>query len=94
MAAEIPKLGELVAVAPLAGFRAIGGRIPRQSHRYSGRTAMHADISVHEPKPPEDIDAPLAFSMEGHDGPPPPALDFTLLGAGLEFGAGTQQVPK
>ncbi len=74
MAAEIPTLGELVAVAPIAGFRATGGRIPRQSHRYSGRTAMHADISVHEPKPPEDIDAPLAFSMEGHDGPPPPAL--------------------
>ena len=72
MAAEMPKLGELVAVAPLAGFRTIGGRIPRQSHRYSGRTAMHANISVHEPKPPEDVDAPLAFSMEGHDSPPPP----------------------
>jgi NADH-quinone oxidoreductase subunit G len=72
MAAEMPKLGELVAVAPLAGFRAIGGHIPRQSHRYSGRTAIHANISVHEPKPPEDVDAPLAFSMEGHDSPPPP----------------------
>jgi NADH-quinone oxidoreductase subunit G len=74
MAAAMPRLGELVAVAPLAGFRATGGRIPRQSHRYSGRTAMHANLSVHEPKPPEDVDAPLAFSMEGHDGPPPPPL--------------------
>ena len=68
----IPALEELIAVAPPAGFRTTGGRIPRQSHRFSGRTAMHADISVHEPKPPEDVDAPLAFSMEGHDSPPPP----------------------
>jgi NADH-quinone oxidoreductase subunit G len=70
----MPRLGELVAVAPLGSFRATGGRIPRQSHRYSGRTAMHANLSVHEPKPAEDVDAPLAFSMEGHDGPPPPPL--------------------
>jgi len=74
MAAAMPELGELVAVAPAADFRVIDGRIPRQSHRYTGRTAMHADISVHEPKPPLDVDAPLAFSMEGHQGPPPPAL--------------------
>lgn len=31
---------------------------------------MRADISVHEPKPPEDDDSPLAFSMEGFDGRP------------------------
>jgi NADH-quinone oxidoreductase subunit G len=72
MSAAIPELKELIAAAPAADFRTTGGRIPRQSHRYSGRTAMHADISVHEPKPPEDVDAPLAFSMEGHDSPPPP----------------------
>ncbi len=72
MAAEIPDLKDLVAVAPPAGFRTAGGRIPRQSHRYSGRTAMHAAVSVHEPQPPEDVDSPLAFSMEGHDSPPPP----------------------
>jgi NADH-quinone oxidoreductase subunit G len=35
---------------------------------------MFADISVHEPKPPEDADSPLAFSMEGYDGPPPADL--------------------
>ena len=72
MAAEIPVLKDLAAVAPPAGYRTTGGRIPRQSHRYSGRTAMHAGISVHEPKPPVDVDSPLSFSMEGHDSPPPP----------------------
>jgi NADH-quinone oxidoreductase subunit G len=29
---------------------------------------------VHEPKPPEDPDSPLSFSMEGYSGAPPPAL--------------------
>ena len=27
---------------------------------------MHANIDVHEPKPPDDPDSPLAFSMEGY----------------------------
>ncbi len=35
---------------------------------------MLADVSVHEPKPPEDPDSPLAFSMEGYSGTPPPPL--------------------
>ena len=51
-----------------------GNKIPRQSHRYTGRTAMHAGIDVSEPKPPLDEDAPLAFSMEGYDGIPPAGL--------------------
>nr|MDA8404606.1 molybdopterin-dependent oxidoreductase [Desulfobacteraceae bacterium] len=49
-------------------------KIPRQSHRYSGRTSMLADINVSEPRPPQDVDSPLAFSMEGYDGPPPADL--------------------
>ena len=52
----------------------LGQKIPRQPHRYSGRTAMHADVDVHEPQPPDDPDSPLAFSMEGFDGQPPAAL--------------------
>ncbi len=35
---------------------------------------MQANVSVHEPKPPDDPDAPLAFSMEGYKGQPPPSL--------------------
>ncbi|MFI5295225.1 MAG: NADH-quinone oxidoreductase subunit NuoG [Thermodesulfovibrionales bacterium] len=60
--------------APQADFRMKGRKIPRQPHRYSGRTALLADISVHEPKPPDDHDSPLSFSMEGYEGIPPSAL--------------------
>jgi NADH-quinone oxidoreductase subunit G len=41
-------------------------RVPRQPNRYSGRTAMSAAVSVHEPKATVDDESPLAFSMEGH----------------------------
>src|SRR5208283_3528228 len=64
----------VLAIAPQADFRISGMKIPRQSPRYSGRTAMHANISVHEPKPDGDQDTPLSFSMEGYEGEPPPAL--------------------
>jgi NADH-quinone oxidoreductase subunit G len=51
-----------------------GARIPREPHRSSGRTAMLANITVHEPKPPDDPDSPLVFSMEGNPDQPPAAL--------------------
>jgi len=35
---------------------------------------MLAHIDVHEPKPPDDDDSPLAFSMEGYEGKPPSQL--------------------
>ena len=58
----------LARVAPKAGYRARAeSRIPRQPHRYSGRTAMRADVSVHEPKAPVDAETPLAYSMEGEN---------------------------
>ena len=63
--------------APSAGFRATATetRIPRQPHRYSGRTAMRADVSVHEPKAPVDDETPFAYSMEGQNtGAQPGAL--------------------
>lgn len=60
----------LKMVPPAPGPAKIG----RQSHRFSGRTAILANITVHEPKPPEDPDSPLAFSMESYGGPPPPSL--------------------
>lgn len=64
-------------IAPPANFRVNGQRIPRQPHRYSGRTAMHADRSVSERKPPEDRDAPLSYTMEGTRLiPPPEAIPF------------------
>ena len=58
----------LAESAPGAGFRARANtRIPRQPHRYSGRTAMHAHRSVHEPKASVDDETPLAYSMEGQN---------------------------
>ena len=71
---EMPQFEGISAVSPPAGWRAVGQKVPRQPHRYSGRTAMTANVDVHEPRPPADPDAPLAFSMEGYPGQPPPAL--------------------
>jgi NADH-quinone oxidoreductase subunit G len=64
--AQLPGLSGIGQAAPNAKFRMAGTRIPRQPHRYSGRTAMNAKADVHEPRPPQDNDSPLAFSMEGN----------------------------
>ncbi len=37
-------------VAPDAGYRVHGLKIAREPRRYSGRTAIRAPLSVHEPK--------------------------------------------
>ena len=61
-----PKLRGIAAAAPTANYRAEAqSRVPRQPHRYSGRTAMHAHRDVHEPRTLVDHESPLAFSMEG-----------------------------
>jgi NADH-quinone oxidoreductase subunit G len=70
----LPVFAPILKIAPPANFRIVGQKIPRQPHRYSGRTAMLAQISVHEPKPAADPDSPLSFSMEGHEGQPPSSL--------------------
>lgn len=74
-ARAIPALQRITEAAPTAGFRIAGMKIAREPHRYSGRTAMHANIDVSEPKPPQDPDSALSFTMEGYDGRrEPPAL--------------------
>jgi NADH-quinone oxidoreductase subunit G len=70
----MPAFAPVAQAAPPANFRMAGQRIPCQSHRYSGRTAIHAAESVHEPPPPDDPDSPLAFSMEGYQNQPPSSL--------------------
>jgi NADH-quinone oxidoreductase subunit G len=57
-----------------ADFRIGDQKVARQTPGYSGRTAMYANINVHEPKPPVDNDSPLNFSMEGYKGVPPSSL--------------------
>lgn len=74
LAADLPALSPIVQAAPPARFRMAGAKVPREPHRYSGRTAMLANITVSEPKPPEDADSALSFSMEGSSLQPPPAL--------------------
>lgn len=74
LAAEFPVFKPLPEVAPRSSFREFGQKIPRQSHRYSGRTSMLANITVNEPKPPDDPESPLSFSMEGYQGIPPASL--------------------
>ena len=73
-ATAIPSLEPILRAAPPAAFRMDGQKIPREPHRYSGRTAMHANVSIHEPEQPHDPDTALAFSMEGYPGHPPPPL--------------------
>ncbi len=64
----------LIDVAPLNSFRNLGSKIPRQTHRYSGRTAMNSGVSVHEPQQPKDHESPLSFSMEGLNRDQPSSL--------------------
>ena len=68
LAEALPALREIVQAAPDAQFRMRGLKVAREPHRYSGRTAMRANLSVHEPRQPQDADTALAFSMEGHNG--------------------------
>jgi NADH-quinone oxidoreductase subunit G len=70
----LPPLAAIPQAAPGADFRVNGAKIRRETHRSSGRTAIHAAASVHEPKPPEDPDSPLSYTMEGYYGPMPSAL--------------------
>jgi NADH-quinone oxidoreductase subunit G len=74
MALVEPLLKGIDHVTPAADFRVAGQRIPREPHRYSGRTAMNADVNVSEPKPPVDPDSPLSYTMEGLRTLPPSSL--------------------
>ncbi len=74
LARTLPVFEPVAQAAPSADFRIAGQKIARQPHRYSGRTAIHAAQSVHEPQPPDDPDSPLAFTMEGYQGQPPAPL--------------------
>ncbi|MEJ8864708.1 NADH-quinone oxidoreductase subunit NuoG [Pseudomonas jessenii] len=61
-------LNRIVDAAPSAAFRIKGMKLAREPLRYSGRTAMRADINVHEPRAPQDNDTAFNFSMEGYSG--------------------------
>lgn len=65
IAEDFPVLRRIGETAPPAQFRMAGQKIPRAPHRFSGRTALPMLETIHEPQPPQDLESPLAFSMEG-----------------------------
>ncbi len=71
----LPEFALVMEIAPPENTRFVNQKIPRQPHRYSGRTAMAAHLSVHEPKPPSDLDVPYNYSMEGYRGVLPGSLE-------------------
>nr|WP_295871069.1 NADH-quinone oxidoreductase subunit NuoG [uncultured Chitinophaga sp.] len=74
IAAKYPVFTGIDTITPPADFRIAGQKIPREPHRYSGRTAMQANVNVSEPKPAEDADTALSFTMEGYRGEPPSSV--------------------
>ncbi|XPE45197.1 hypothetical protein ACNKHO_14505 [Shigella flexneri] len=80
---QLPELAGIKDAAPDASFRIRGQKLAREPHRYSGRTAMRANISVHEPRQPQDKDTMFAFSMEGNDQPRTAFANPVCLGSGL-----------
>lgn len=74
MTTAFPQFAGVKEYLPHADFRMLNEKIKRQTPRFSGRTAIRANVNVSEPKPPEDTDSPLAFSMEGNDQTPPSSL--------------------
>ncbi|RTY56806.1 NADH-quinone oxidoreductase subunit NuoG [Pantoea sp. YU22] len=70
--AKLPQLKGIKEAAPDASFRIRGQKLARSPNRSSGRTAARANISVHEPRQPQDRDSMFAFSMEGNNQPSAP----------------------
>jgi NADH-quinone oxidoreductase subunit G len=69
------RLAGVARAAPDANYRnAAGSKVPRETHRYSGRTAMNAAVNIHEPKTPVDEETPFSYSMEGSNRDQPGAL--------------------
>lgn len=64
-ASTIPLFRAIVDAAPSADFRISGQKVARMTPRSSGRTAMTANLSVHEPLQPVDQNSAFSYSMEG-----------------------------
>ena len=69
-----PLLRHIDEISPPPSYRINGQRIPREPHRFSGRTAILANINVSEPKPPVDTDSSMSYTMEGFRGLPPSSM--------------------
>lgn len=67
-------LAAIKRCAPDENFRIKGSKVARMTHRGSGRTAIFANISVHEPQQTVDAESALAFTMEGDQSHAPSSL--------------------
>ena len=76
VALALPQLKGIKEAAPDASFRIRGQKLARSPHRSSGRTAARANISVYEPRQPQDVDTMFSFSMEGNNQPSAPRSDI------------------
>lgn len=95
VAKSFPEMAAIIDAAPDATFRVKGQKLAREPHRYSGRTAMLADVSVHEKRQPQDKDTAFAFSMEGYNAPEANRQQIPfLMGSGMELTAGLEQVEQ
>lgn len=75
LAQEEKIFGGIENVSPSSSYRMNDKqRIPREPHRYSGRTSMLANVAVSEPKPPEDPDSGMSYTMEGTRALPPSSM--------------------
>ena len=74
LATALPEFSGIEEAAPGASFRIAGQRLRSEPHRYSGRTAMEAARTVHEPQAFEPEAAPFTGTMEGYYGAMPAAL--------------------
>lgn len=72
LSADNPLFSNYGSAAPDHAWRSAGLKVPRQTHRASGRTAMNANVSVHEPRQTVDEDTALAYTMEGASKPDRP----------------------
>nr|WP_298522573.1 NADH-quinone oxidoreductase subunit NuoG [uncultured Halomonas sp.] len=67
-ARQHPALAGILEASRDGDYRVQGLKLAREPHRYSGRTAMRSNLSVSEPRVPQDPDTPFTFSMEGYSG--------------------------
>ncbi len=66
---KLPYLAGIKKAAPNSSFRINGQKLSREPNPYSGRTAQHANLDIHEPCIPKDNDSMFTFSMEGNNSP-------------------------
>ncbi len=74
LASAMPQFARIGDATPPGSFRLVGSRIRTEPSRYSGRTAVDANRTVHEPRALMPAESPLGNTMEGYYGPMPASL--------------------